>query len=427
LLGCFLDAQPLHARRGHSLTLVELFAIPGAGKTTAVKAVAERALVTTRKDLSAEWANCSVLQRLAHIGRAFGKRRRLATAARFCRGARIATPEGVFRLMRLLAKTDWLRSRRGVVLLDQGFLQDLWSILLAGRSACADPALLAPLIRDLYEGIDATIVIIAVDPETASARVRGRTNGNSRFDGLPAGELRTSLYSASELHRQVAKAATLAGLPVRIIDGSAPSDIVADQLLSLLPAAGAGRCAGGPSQRPRRISVVGSTGSGKTHLARELADRLSLPISELDELRRDAAASGSLKQAFEARVAELAQSDEWIIDGHYRDVRHLIWCRSELIIWLNYPLPLVALRLMRRFSRKRRAIPFHLVEQWGKPHTTAYPANEGVSWRRRVRRLAKTLGERGEYGRLLRSAEYRNVRVVELRSLQMTRRWLQGL
>ena len=423
----FLDAQPLQAHRGLSPALVELFALPGAGKTTAVNAVAERALVTTRKGLSAEWANCSVLQRLAHIGRAFGNRRRVATAARFCRCARIASPEGVFRLMRLLAKTDWLRSRPGVVLLDQGFLQDLWSILLSCRSACADPALLSPLISALYDGMDATIVILEVDPGTAAERVRGRTYGNSRFDGLPAGELRPSLHSASELHRQVGEAATLAGLPVRILDGSAPSHAVADQLLSLLPPGEAGRCAGGPSQRPRRISVVGSTGSGKTYLARELADRLSLPVSELDELRRDPAVPGSLERDFETRVADLAQRDEWIIDGHYRDVRHLIWRRSELIIWLNYPLPLVALRLMRRFSRKRRSTPFHLVEQWGRPHPAAHPAGEGVSWRRRVRRLARTLRERREYGRLLRSDEYRNARVVELRSLQMTRRWLQGL
>jgi hypothetical protein len=216
-------------------------------------------------------------------------------------------------------------------------------------------------------------------------------------------------------------------LRVRMVDGSAPSDIVADQLLSLLPAVEAGRCASAPSQRPRRISVVGSTGSGKTYLARELADRLSLPVSELDELRRDAAASGSLERDFETRVADLAQTDEWIIDGHYRDVRDLIWRRSELIIWLNYPLPLVALRLMRRFSRKRRPSSFHLVEQWSKPHPPPYPVDLGVSWQRRLRRLARTLRERSEYGRLLRSAEYRNIRVVELRSIQTTRRWLQSL
>lgn len=270
------------------------------------------------------------------------------------------------------------------------------------------------------------IVVIEVDPETASARVRGRTHGNSRFDGLPEGQLRSSLHSVSGLQRQIVEAATLAGLPVRSLDGSAPSHVVADQLLSLLPAVEPRRYASGTSRRPRRISVVGSTGSGKTYLARELADRLSLPVSELDDLRRDPAASGSLERAFQSRVAELARSDEWIIDGHYRDVRHLIWCRAELVVWLNYPLPVVALRLISRFSRKRRTNAFRRAEHRGTP-PAAHPADEGISWIRRLSRLARTLRERREYGRLLRSAEYRNVRVVELRSIRMTRQWLQNL
>ena len=35
------------------------------------------------------------------------------------------------------------------MLLDQGFLQDLWSILVSAKFDRCDPMLLAPLIRDL--------------------------------------------------------------------------------------------------------------------------------------------------------------------------------------------------------------------------------------------------------------------------------------
>ncbi len=39
--------------------------------------------------------------------------------------------------------------------------------------------------------------------------------------------------------------------------------------------------------QPSRISIVGATGSGKSHLARELARKTDLPVHELDTVRRD--------------------------------------------------------------------------------------------------------------------------------------------
>src|SRR5829696_5837949 len=178
-LGISLDAQSSQGHRESPLLLVELFALSGAGKSTVVEALSKQVLVTTRKNLSAEWDHRPALQRLAHVGRAFGSFGRIAAAVRFGMGARLDSWEGLSRLVRLVAKTEWLRSRSGVVLLDQGFLQDLWSILLSSKFACADPALLCSLIRVLYEGIDATIVVLDVDADTASARVAARTHGNS--------------------------------------------------------------------------------------------------------------------------------------------------------------------------------------------------------------------------------------------------------
>ncbi|HEU4877140.1 MAG TPA: hypothetical protein VFT07_04795, partial [Sphingomicrobium sp.] len=183
--------------------LVELFALPGAGKSTVGAALAKRAVVTTRADVSAAWANSSALQRLAYIGRALTDRAAVTAALRFAIGARLTTRESLYRLLRLMAKTDWLRSRSGMVLLDQGFLQDIWSIFLSSKSASADPALLCSLIGALYRGIDATIVVLDVNPETASSRVAARTHGDSRFDNLPDRQLRDSIAAASGLQRLI--------------------------------------------------------------------------------------------------------------------------------------------------------------------------------------------------------------------------------
>ena len=422
LLRRTLDAASPQDRVKPSLTLIELFALPGAGKTTVVEAAVQQALIKTRKSLSEEWADASVPQRLAHLARAYAALGRLRIATRFGMEARLATPESVFRLTKLLAKPHWLSSRSGVVLLDQGFLQDLWSILVSGKSPRGNPTLLPPLIRALYEGIDARIVVLDVDPETACARLTGRAHGDSRLDGLPESELRSSLRAASGLQRQIVEAARLAGLSVQTLDGLAPPHVIADQLVSLLSAS----THIATRTQLRRISIVGSTGSGKSHLARELASRLGLPAYELDELREKANSHALYGPTFLSRVTELADGDGWIIDGHFRDVRHLIWCRADLVVWLNYPLVVVALQLMRRFTRKVIANLRSTVGQSGKAHRTRR-LDVTVPWKRRIGRLTRTVRERREYGRLLRSAEYRNVQVIELTSIRMTDRWLRNL
>ncbi|MFC7536043.1 shikimate kinase [Sphingomonas sp. GCM10030256] len=345
----------------------------------------------------------------------------MAAAVRFGVGARLGTPESMFRLVRLVAKTQWLRSRSGMVLLDQGFLQDIWSILLSNGSRPADPSLLSALIASVYQGIDATIVVLAVDPQTASARVAARTDGDSRFDSLPEGQLRDSIEAASGLQRQIIDSARLAGLHVVMIDASPPVEVVTAQLLDLVPSAPA-RVGDAIPQRPRRISIVGASGSGKTTLARQVADRLGLPFRELDSIR-EAAEQGSAEQDFQSRVAELALGDSWIIDGHYREVRQLIWSRAELVVWLNYPMRLVFHRVLRRFLGKQRAAASGGDRREMRPKASA---QHSASWRRRFERLAKTLRERRLYGRLLQS-DYPNVKVVELRSVAATRQWLRDL
>ena len=263
LLGIFVDTQITQGRRKPPLTLVELFGLPGAGKTTVVQAFAQRATVTTRKDLTAEWANCSALQRLVHVGRALGNFRLLTAAVRFAVGSRLNTRESQFRLLRLVAKTEWLKSRSGVVLLDQGFLQDIWSIFLSSKTARANPALLRSLIGSLYERIDATIVVLEVNAETAAERVSTRPHGESRFDKLPEGQLRDSIAAASGLQRQIVESARLAALPFLIVDASPPIEAVTDRLLSLVPATQMTTSAERTLPRPRRIPVVEPTGAAR--------------------------------------------------------------------------------------------------------------------------------------------------------------------
>jgi adenylate kinase family enzyme len=71
----------------------------------------------------------------------------------------------------------------------------------------------------------------------------------------------------------------------------------------------------------RRIHIIGSTGSGKTHVACLLSGRLGIPRFDLDDLFWDRSASAygvrASGEVRDRRLAEIVSGDAWIIEGVY--------------------------------------------------------------------------------------------------------------
>ena len=173
---------------------------------------------------------------------------------------------------------------------------------------------------------------------------------------------------------------------------------------------------------------MGSSGSGKTHLARQLATQLGLPVYELDQLRQRPDGSAAPSGEFMTLVDELTRRDVWIIDGHYRDVRHLVWGRAQTIVWLNYPLLVVALRLWTRVRAKRGGKPSMRAQDIGVTGSaTQHQSVVTASWTQRFSRLLRTLRERRGYRIVLGSPSYSQASIVELKSAQHTQKWLASL
>lgn len=102
----------------------------------------------------------------------------------------------------------------------------------------------------------------------------------------------------------------------------------------------------------RRIIVVG--GGGKSTLARRLARRLDVPCIELDALFWGPGWTESEDDVFRARIAEATSGDSWIVDGSYSRTYDVHWPRAQLVIWLDYSLPVVFWRVLRRCYRRWR-------------------------------------------------------------------------
>lgn len=97
-----------------------------------------------------------------------------------------------------------------------------------------------------------------------------------------------------------------------------------------------------------RIVIIGTTGSGKSTLARKLAQKCDIPCFHLDDLYWLPNWNNLPDDEFIATVNKIAMSDRWIIEGNYRAVRNVVWNRADTLIWLDYSLPLVFTRLVKR-------------------------------------------------------------------------------
>lgn len=101
---------------------------------------------------------------------------------------------------------------------------------------------------------------------------------------------------------------------------------------------------------------MGSSCSGKTTLAGELARRLGVPHIELDALHHgpywQEASAGKLRAKVEAAIAD---QDGWVSDGNYLN-KLGTWLvdQADTIVWLDLPLHTSLGRMWRRTTSRIR-------------------------------------------------------------------------
>ena len=103
---------------------------------------------------------------------------------------------------------------------------------------------------------------------------------------------------------------------------------------------------------PRRVHVIGTSGSGKTTVGRAIADKLGIKHIELDAMHWQPGWTELPNEELIERVSEAIQGEAWVIDGNYRVVRQLLWDRVDTIVWLDVPFIPVFLRMLWRTIRR---------------------------------------------------------------------------
>ena len=106
------------------------------------------------------------------------------------------------------------------------------------------------------------------------------------------------------------------------------------------------------------MSVVGNAGSGKSWLGLRVAQVLRVPFVELDAIHHLSGWEPIDPEEFLTRVATVAATDAWVIDGNYRlvVVEGPVWHRADTVVWLDLPrrtvMRHIALRTLRRIVRR---------------------------------------------------------------------------
>ena len=101
-----------------------------------------------------------------------------------------------------------------------------------------------------------------------------------------------------------------------------------------------------------RVSVVGTSCSGKTTIARRIADHYQIPHIELDKVFWKPNWTPSPLDQYRLAVEALAAGDEWVIDGNYSKVRDIVWARATDVVWMNLPFATVLWRVIKRTVRR---------------------------------------------------------------------------
>ncbi|MGM0890791.1 MAG: AAA family ATPase [Bacillota bacterium] len=104
---------------------------------------------------------------------------------------------------------------------------------------------------------------------------------------------------------------------------------------------------------PNKIHIIGSVGSGKTTLARELSSKLNIPHYELDNVIWKRYESGDIRRTEEEREEyfnTIIHSETWIVEGvHNEEWVSNSFCNAELIIFLDTNYSVRTYRIIKRF------------------------------------------------------------------------------
>lgn len=174
----------------------------------------------------------------------------------------------------------------------------------------------------------------------------------------------------------------------------------------------------------RRVVVVGTSGAGKTRLAKRLAAELGVPHVELDALYNGPGWRPREAEDFRRAVERATAGEGWVVDGNYRLlVQDIVTERADTLVWLDLSRPVVMWQILARTLGRlllRRELWNGNRERW-RNLATLDPQESIVLW------AWTTHGARRErYEARLASGAWGHLHVERLRTRRQVARFLSS-
>lgn len=87
----------------------------------------------------------------------------------------------------------------------------------------------------------------------------------------------------------------------------------------------------------KKVIVIGTTGSGKSTFAIQLANKLKCHYIQLDLLFWKPNWEWSSDEDFFQKIRNEIDRDCWILDGNYTRTQSITWTVADTVIWIDLP------------------------------------------------------------------------------------------
>ena len=172
----------------------------------------------------------------------------------------------------------------------------------------------------------------------------------------------------------------------------------------------------------KRVLVIGTTGSGKTTMARKVAEIIDGTALDIDDFLWQPGWVQRPKEEMLAMLVEPLSQERWTLSGNNRKNRDFYWSRADTVIWLNYSFWVVFSRLLmrtiKRVVMKEEVMP-GCVETF---HSQFLSKDSLLVW------FFKTYWHRKkDYRKAINEDKYQHLTVLEFRHPRQAKQFLENL
>lgn len=173
----------------------------------------------------------------------------------------------------------------------------------------------------------------------------------------------------------------------------------------------------------KKINIIGTSGSGKSTIGKQVAAALGYPYIEIDAVFWGKNWQETPDDVFFPKLKQALHGECWVLDGNYTRTIPIKWEDVDTVIWIDYSL------VRTVFQAIRRALHRVISQQELWPGTgnreslsMLFSSQSIVLWT--LRNFRKN---RIRYARMMEAPEYQDIRFVRLRSPKDCRAFLEDL